>query len=93
MPALRALAVCEAMMIGMPVVGLATTEMAATVVNGVSGYVDTSVRRVIEFMRHLLEAPDEARRLGQGARATARRRFGIERFVADWCAAFAQVRR
>src|SRR5436305_383123 len=38
-----ALAVIEAMMLGMPVVGLATTEMATVIENGVSGYVDTDI--------------------------------------------------
>src|SRR5215204_5673734 len=36
------LAVCEAMMIGMPIIGLATTEMVTAVENGVSGYTDTN---------------------------------------------------
>src|SRR5262249_22926405 len=35
------LAVCEAMMVGMPILGLATTEMVTAVENGVSGYVET----------------------------------------------------
>ena len=48
------LAVCEAMMIGMPIIGLATTEMATAVVNGVNGYVDTNVDRLIEHMQRLL---------------------------------------
>ena len=37
------LAVCEAMTIGLPVVGLATTELVTVVNNGVSGYLETSV--------------------------------------------------
>ena len=78
------LAVCEAMLLGLPIVGLATTEMATAVENGVSGYVDTDVRVLVERMRGLLADPDEARRLGAGARATAERRFSISRFAADW---------
>ena len=85
------LAVCEAMMLGMPVVGLATTEMATAVENGVSGYVDTDVRRLIERMRELLADPAHARRLGEGARSRAFERFSIERFVRDWNDAFALV--
>jgi hypothetical protein len=42
-------------------------------------------------MRRLLADPAEARRLGEGARRTALARFNIERFVHDWCAAFALV--
>ncbi len=85
------LAVCEAMMLGMPIVGLATTEMATAVENGVSGYVDTSVDRLVDRMRELLADPALARRLGAEARARARERFGIQRFVRDWDATFREV--
>jgi hypothetical protein len=85
------LAVLEAMMVGVPVVGLATTEMVTAIENGVSGYVDTDVRRLVERMRDLLADLAEARRLGEGARRVARERFGIERFAADWDAALRLV--
>jgi hypothetical protein len=78
------LAVCEAMMIGMPIVGLATTEMVTVVENGVSGYVDTNVSRLVDVMRELIAFPAEARRLGDGARRYARERFSIDRFRRDW---------
>lgn len=85
------LAVIEAMTLGMPIVGLATTEMAAAIENGVSGYVDTDVGRLVEAMRGLLDDPAEARRLGEGARRRALERFSIDRFVRDWEATFAEV--
>jgi hypothetical protein len=85
------LAVCEAMMLGMPIVGLATTEMATAVQNGVSGFVDTDVVKLVEHMQRLLRSPAEARRLGEAARAYALERFDIRRFVRDWEAAFADV--
>ncbi len=85
------LAVCEAMMVGMPIVGLATTEMVTVVENGVSGYVDTDVDRLIEKMQQLLQDPAEAHRLSQGARRCAKERFNIQRFTRDWNAAFALV--
>ncbi len=78
------LAVCEAMMHGMPIVGLATTEMATAVQNGISGYVDTDVDKLIAHMQRLLAVPAEARRLGEGARQYAQQRFNIERFARDW---------
>lgn len=78
------LAVCEAMMLGMPVVGLATTEMATVVENGVSGYVDTDPARLVPLMGRLLSDPKQARRLGAGARRRARQRFGLARFLRDW---------
>jgi glycosyltransferase involved in cell wall biosynthesis len=78
------LAVCEAMMLGLPVIALATTEHAVAVEDGVSGYVDTDVERLVERMRALLADPAEARRLGERARAVARERFAVERFARDW---------
>jgi glycosyltransferase involved in cell wall biosynthesis len=85
------LAVCEAMMLGVPVVGLATTEYATAVENGVSGYVDTDVDRLVEVMLALLTDPAEATRLGEGARTRARERFDIGRFVREWEDTFAFV--
>ncbi len=85
------LAVCEAMMIGMPIVGLATTEMAVTIEDDVSGYVDTNPARLVERMLELLREPARARRLGQGAQRYARERFGIERFARDWLETFRLV--
>lgn len=85
------LAVCEAMMLGMPIVGVATTELATVVENGVSGYVSTDVATLIECMQHLLGDPAEAHRLGQGARLEALDRFSIQRFARDWDEAFRLV--
>ena len=80
------LAVCEAMALGLPVVGLATTEMASAVRNGVNGYVETDPARLAPHLRRLLHDRDEAAELSAGARKTAAERFGIDRFVADWLA-------
>lgn len=85
------LAVCEAMMIGLPVVGLATTEMATAVENDTSGFVDTRLDRLVEVMRRLVADPAEARRLGAGARRTASERFDIRRFARDWDCALNDV--
>jgi hypothetical protein len=85
------LALCEAMMLGIPIVALATTEVSTVVENGVSGWIDTNVDRLVGHMRDLLADPDEARRLGDGARRAARERFSIQRFAVDWDAAFRRV--
>ena len=85
------LAVCEAMMVGLPIVALATTEMVTVVENGVSGFVDTDVDRLVRRMHELLRDPDLARELGEGARTTAQRRFSIDRFAADWDATLQEV--
>src|SRR5512140_122734 len=48
------LSICEAMMIGSLFDDTATTEMATVIENGVSGYVDTDIDRLVEHMRRLL---------------------------------------
>jgi hypothetical protein len=78
------LAICEAMTLGLPIVGLATTEMVTAVTNDVNGYVDTNVDVLINRMRDLLAHPQHARRLSERARTIARARFGIGRFTKDW---------
>jgi glycosyltransferase involved in cell wall biosynthesis len=85
------LSICEAMMIGMPIIGLATTEMVTAIENGVSGYVDTDVTRLVEHMRRLLSDPAEAQRLGAGAQRQAQKRFNIQRFLSDWDEALASI--
>ena len=85
------LAVVEAMAIGMPIVGLATTELPTVIRNEVNGYVDTRPQRLVEAMNALVEDPDTARRWGEAARATAQSRFSIARFVADWDALLREV--
>lgn len=82
------LAVIEAMMVGMPIVALATTEMPSVIQDGLNGFIDTEPRRLVECMQLLLKDKGTARRLGEQARRTALERFGIERFVADWNRAF-----
>ncbi|WP_136414518.1 glycosyltransferase family 4 protein [Herbaspirillum sp. ST 5-3] len=85
------LAVIEAMMIGMPIVALATTEMATVIDDGVSGYVNTDLSILISRMRELLDDPAHAAKLGENARRHAMERFGIERFVRDWDSVFREV--
>lgn len=85
------LSVCEAMTLGVPIVGVATTEMVTAVENGRSGYVDTDLEVLIGHMRRLLDDPDEARRLSMGAATVGRRRFGIKRFINDWDRLFTEA--
>jgi hypothetical protein len=81
------LAACEAMMIGMPIVAPATTEIVTVIRSGENGYIDTDRAALSRVMRELIADPGLARRWGDAARETALRRFSIERFVADWMAA------
>jgi glycosyltransferase involved in cell wall biosynthesis len=85
------LAVCEAMTMGMPVVGLATTEMATAVQNGRTGYVDTDLDILAERMQTLLDDPALALQLGQNGRTYALRRFDIARFAREWEQTFHEV--
>jgi glycosyltransferase involved in cell wall biosynthesis len=85
------LAVCEAMMVGLPIVGLATTELTTVIENDVSGYVNTNLEALVNRMEELLQDPQKARRLGEGARAVAIARFNINRFIQDWCDVFERV--
>jgi glycosyltransferase involved in cell wall biosynthesis len=80
------MAICEAMMVGLPVVALATTEMPTVIVHGVNGFADTSVTRLVDSMRRLLDDPELARRVGEAGRTLALERFGIQRFARDWTA-------
>jgi len=85
------LSVCEAMMTGVPVVGLATTEMAVTIKNDFSGYVHTDIDFLIEKMQMLLDNREKAIELGRGAHQTANERFNIDRFKQDWINTFEAV--
>src|SRR5262245_44345862 len=71
------LAVCEAMMLGMPIIGFATTEMATVIRNGYNGYVYTDIHEIITRMKQLLHSPDLGRKLGENARSYANKRFNI----------------
>ncbi len=82
------LSVLEAMMTGIPIIGLATTEMVVTIENERSGYLHTDIDKVVEKMQLLLDNPELAKQWGQGAKDTAMKRFNIERFKGDWAAVF-----
>lgn len=81
------MAVCEAMMLGMPVIALATTEHAVSVRDGVAGHCSADVDELIERMHELLADRRRAAELGAGARAHALERFSLERFAREWTAA------
>lgn len=87
------LAVIEALHAGLPVVGLATTELASVIDSGNNGFVDTRMPRLVGVMRELLRDRALAGLWGQAGQRLARERFGIDRFVADWLDVFADVAR
>jgi glycosyltransferase involved in cell wall biosynthesis len=85
------LSIIEAMMVGLPIVGLATTELVTVVRNGEHGFVDTRPERLVDAMQLLLREPGAARRMGENARRVAEERFHIGRFVDDWLQALRDV--
>lgn len=85
------LAVIECMMAGMPIVALATTEMVTVLKDGINGFIDTDVERLVSQMEFLLGDLEAAQELGREARRTALDRFSIRRFAADWSSLLAEV--
>jgi glycosyltransferase involved in cell wall biosynthesis len=79
------------MMVGLPIVGVAATELVTVIRNGANGFVDTRIDNLVNAMRCLLDDPAEARRLGAAARRDAQERFNIHRFSSDWDDTFRTV--
>lgn len=77
------LSLLEAMHLGMPVVGLATTE-AVRAVPREAGVVSTRVDDLTAALRRLVHDPAEARAVGGRAREVALSRYGLGRFLRDW---------
>lgn len=84
------LALCEAMMLGLPVIGTATTEQACVVENGIDGFVSSDINKLRDKMRMLISDLDVAWQMGQNARKKAEERFNINRFTTEWSALFAE---
>jgi hypothetical protein len=77
------LSLLEAMLLGMPVVALATTEVVEAVPPA-AGALSTRVDVLVDAARELAADPEAARAAGKAARAAALDRYGLERFLADW---------
>jgi hypothetical protein len=86
------LSLLEAMHLGMPVVGLATTE-AVEAVPADAGVLSTRPERLWEAVRHFVDDEDAARLAGKAARAAALERYGLDRFLADWDRLLGEVTR
>ena len=78
------LAICEAMMIGIPVVGLATTELSSVIQNERSGIIHTDLNYLIKKMQGLLDDKNLAVQLGSEGKKIAQERFNIKRFTQEW---------
>ena len=77
------LSLVEAMQLGMPVVALAATE-AVRAVPPSAGVLVISPEELVTAAVGLVHDPDGARASGRRAREEALRRYGLERFLADW---------
>ncbi|WP_031090554.1 glycosyltransferase [Streptomyces sp. NRRL WC-3549] len=77
------LSLLEAMFLGMPVVALATTEVREAVPPD-AGVVSNRPDVLDDALRHFLADAAYAERTGNRARAAARARYGVQRFLDDW---------
>ena len=77
------LSLLEAMHLGLPVVGLATTE-AVEAVPADAGVLSTRPERLWAAVREFLHDEDAARLAGKAARAAALERYGLDRFLHEW---------
>jgi hypothetical protein len=86
------LSLLEAMHLGMPVAGLATTE-AVEAVPPEAGVLSTRPEVVWDAVRTYLHDADAARLAGKAARVAALERYGLDRFLRDWDALLTEVTR
>ena len=84
------LSLIQAMLLGMPVVVLDTTE-ASRAVPAAAGARSTDMTDLVTATRALLNDPDEALGRGLIARRAALDRYGLPRFLHDWDLAFKEA--
>jgi hypothetical protein len=77
------LGLIEAMYLGLPVLALATTEVAEAVPLD-AGVVSNDLTRLADAYSYLTADHDAARAMGQIGRAGVLRRYGLERFLHEW---------
>jgi len=78
------LTVVEAMMTGIPVVALATTEYATVIKNYETGFIHSDIEFLIHKMQLLLINKSWAKEIGSKGKKYAAERFNIDRFTGDW---------
>lgn len=87
------LSLCEAMMVGMPIVALATTEVSSVIQNNKTGFISTDVDWLIQKMHLLLKDKKLSQNIGRNSKKLAEKRFNINRFTDDWEGIFLTVAR
>lgn len=85
------LSILEAMMTGLPILGLATAELVSVIENEKSGYLSTRPEELTLVAQELLKHPELAKKWGEAARKKALERFNIQRFVNDWDRTLSEV--
>ncbi|MEW6417662.1 MAG: glycosyltransferase [Nitrospirota bacterium] len=78
------LTVSESMWKGKPVIGGAVGGIPLQIVHGVTGFLVHSVEGAAFRVRQLLNNPDMAKKMGEGAREHVRRNFLITRQIRDY---------
>jgi hypothetical protein len=84
------LSLIQAMLLGMPVVVLDTTE-ASRAVPAAAGARSGDMAELVTATRALLADPEEAQRRGRIARRAALERYGLPRFLHDWHLVFKEA--
>ncbi|RCG30259.1 glycosyltransferase [Sphaerisporangium album] len=77
------LSLIEAMLLGLPVVALATTE-AVEAVPPDAGVISTNPATLATALEHFIADPAHARRTGEAARTAALTRYALKRFLTAW---------
>jgi glycosyltransferase involved in cell wall biosynthesis len=86
------LSLIEAMMLGLPIVALATTA-ATEAVPPEAGVLSTRVDVLADAARALIADPLRGRQLGKAAREAAVERYALARFLRDWQRVLEEVTR
>ncbi|CAN5507802.1 glycosyltransferase [soil metagenome] len=84
------LSLLEAMHLGMPVVALATTEVAEAVPSE-AGVTSNRIEVLTDALRRFRDDPEDARLVGKSGREIALERYGLERFLCAWDDVFGRV--
>ncbi len=81
----------EAMLCGLAVVTTNSHGEDAYIVHGENGFCSDDIDELIACLQRLQADPDLTRKIGQAGRETARERFHIRRFQAEWRDLVAEV--
>jgi len=85
------LTVAEAMWKGRTVIGGDCGGIRAQIRDGENGFLVGDIKTCAQRILHLLNSPDESRRLGANARETVRRNFLMPRLLADYLSLFEEM--